>query len=260
VVVAIVAAALFLGTTLAILRLAINDDRLAITTLQDRLADASVDAEADRERLHEVKGTIAGIASASRLIHHDPPLPGPSRDMLEEMLERESARLQRLMEGHTAEAPREVLTDDVLRPLIVARRAQGQFVAWRCSGLAAWARADDVTEVLNILLDNTARHAAGAPVAVFAREADQHVEVVVADSGPGVPAALRTSLFHRGASGTESTGEGLGLHLARRLMARNGGYVRWDPTWRQGAAFVVGVRQVSVLTEGARDDVASIAQ
>ena len=84
------AAALLVGTSLATLRLAINDDRTAITLLQDQLASTTAHAEADRERLHEVRGTIAGIASASRLIHHAPPLPGPSREMLEEMLERGS--------------------------------------------------------------------------------------------------------------------------------------------------------------------------
>lgn len=255
------AAALLLGTSLATLRLAINDDRTAITALQDQLASTTAHAEADRERLHEVRGTIAGIASASRLIHHEPPLPGASREMLEEMLERESCRLQRLMDGTALSAPRLVAVDDVLRPLLVARRAQGQCVTSQASGLIAWAREDDLTETLNILLDNTARHAPGATVAVFAREAESHVEVVVADSGPGVPPDRRGSLFVRGARGEDSTGEGLGLHVARRLMVRSGGYVRHDPSWKQGAAFVVGIRTASPLFEGRRHDaVRSVAQ
>ncbi|WP_459972626.1 sensor histidine kinase [Nocardioides pyridinolyticus] len=256
-----VAAALLLGTSLATLRLAINDDRTAITVLQDQLASTTAHAEADRERLHEIRGTIAGIASASRLIHHVPPLPGPSREMLEEMLERESCRLQRLMEGTALSAPRLVPVDDVLRPLLVARRAQGQSVTSQASGLVAWAREDDLAETLNILLDNTARHAPGATVAVFAREAEGHIEVVVADSGPGVPPDCNGSLFLRGARGEDSTGQGLGLHVARRLMLRSGGYLRHDPSWKQGAAFVVGIRNVSPLPEGRRDDAArSVAQ
>lgn len=255
------AAALFLGTSLATLRLAINDDRLAITALQDQLADTTAHAEADRERLHEVRGTIAGIATASRLIHHDPPLPGQSRELLEEMLERESGRLQRLMEGRSISAPRLVPIDDVLRPLLVARRAQGQLVTSRASGLEAWAREDDLTEVVNVLLDNAARHAPGASVAVFAREVEGYVEVVVADSGPGVPPDRRDTLFHRGVRGPDSAGEGLGLHVARRLVVRSGGYVRLDPSWQQGAAFVVGIRNVTPIAEGARHDaVGSLAQ
>jgi hypothetical protein len=37
-------------------------------------------------------------------------------------------------------------------------------------------------------------------------------------------------------------------------MVRSGGYLRHDPTWRQGAAFVVGVRRASHLAEGTCDD------
>lgn len=258
-----VAATLFLGTSLATLRLAINDDRLTITVLQDQLASTTAHAEADRERLHEVRGTIAGIACASRLIHHEPPLPGTSREMLEEMLERESARLQRLMQGSTRLAPARVSVDDVLRPLLVARRAQGQGVTSRGSGLVAWADEDALTEVLNILLDNTARHAPGASVAVFARPTGQHVEVVVADSGPGLPPDQVATIFQRGARGRSSSGEGLGLHVAHRLMVRSGGYLRHEPSWQQGAAFVVGVpaAPASPLSEGRRDDaVRSVAQ
>lgn len=253
------AAALLLGTSLATLRLAINDDRQAITSLQDAIATTAAHAEADRECLHEVKGTIAGIASASRLIHHVPPLPGPSRELLEEMLERESARLQRLVHGRTTASPRVIRIDDALRPLVVARRAQGQSVTWRGSALEAWACEDDLTEVLNILLDNTARHASGADVAVFARECVGHIEVVVVDAGPGVRPEQRDALFQRGTPGSESAGEGLGLYVARRLAERTGGYVRHDPSWRPGAAFVVGVRRAGLPAQGRRDDTVRIA-
>jgi signal transduction histidine kinase len=253
------AAALFLGTSLATLRLAINDDRQAITALQDEIASTAAHAEADRERLHEVKGTIAGIASASRLIHHAPPLPGPRRELLEEMLERESARLQRLVQGGTLAAPAVTTIDDVLRPLVVGRRAQGQTVSWRGSPIEVWAREDDLTEVLNILLDNTARHAPGAAVAVFTRETVGHVEVVVVDGGPGVPPEQRAALFERGARGSGSTGEGLGLYVARRLAERTGGYLRHDPSWRPGAAFVVGVRRAAQPVRGRRHDAVRIA-
>lgn len=253
------AAVVFLGTSLAILRLAINDDREVITALQDEIASTAAHAEADRERLHEVKGTIAGIASASRLIHHVPPLPGPSRELLEEMLERESARLQRLVQGRTAAPPCVVTVDDVLRPLVVGRRAQGQRVTWRGSALEVWAREDDLTEILNILLDNTARHAPGSAVAVLARETTGYVEVVVLDSGPGVPPERRATLFERGARGAESGGEGLGLFVARRLAERTGGYLRLDPTWHPGAAFAVGVRRAAQPVRGRRDDAVRIA-
>ncbi|GAA4378246.1 sensor histidine kinase [Nocardioides caricicola] len=252
------AAVLFMSTSITTLGTAINDDRLVITALQDQLASTAAHARVDRERLHEVRGTIAGIASASRLIHHEPPLPGPSREMLEEMLERESARLQRLVHDATPGPLGLVSVDDVIRPLVVARRAQGQTVTWRPSGLQVWAREDDLTAVLNILLENTAKHAPDATVDVFVHQSDGTVDVVVADTGPGVPEGQRETLFHRGVRGPESSGHGLGLHVARRLMVRGGGYLRLDPTWRSGTAFVVGVRQVTHLAEGSCDDTARV--
>lgn len=249
-----VTAALFLDTSLTILRQAIGDDREVITVLQDQLANTTAQARADRERLHEVKGTIAGIASASKLIHHHPPIPEPSRELLEEMLERETARLQRLVHGGVPAPLGGVDLDDVLRPLVVARRAQGQRVAWQPAGRRVWARPDDLTVVLNVLLDNTAQHAPGEPVAVFAQDSDDHVRIVVADSGPGVPEQARATLFERGARRNGSPGQGLGLHVARRLMLQCGGYLSLDPQWLPGAAFVVSVRTAPDDPEGRCDD------
>src|SRR6478735_1120467 len=257
VVVSTTAAVLFLSTSLATLGSAINDDRLAITTLQDQLASTADHARVDRERLHEVRGTIAGIASASRLIH-EPAVPGPSRALLEEMLERESARLQRLVHGTTPGPMGVVAVDDVIRPLVVARRAQGQDVIWRPSGLEVWAREDDLTAVLNILLENTAKHAPDATVTVFAQQSDGTIDLVVADTGPGVAEDQRGAVFNRGVRGPDSNGYGLGLNVARRLMVRAGGYLHYDATWCQGAAFIVGVRSLNHLAEGSCDDTARV--
>jgi signal transduction histidine kinase len=248
------AAVLFLSTSLATLRLAIHDDRIVISALQDQLALTAAQALADRERLHEVKGTIAGIASASRLIHHGTPIPGQSRERLEDMLEQESARLLRLVHGGRPGPLHEVDVDTVLRPLVVARQAQGQRVIWQPSGQRVWARADDLTVVVNVLLENSAQHAPGEGVAVFAQCADDYIQVVVADSGPGVAEEQRPTIFDREARRPCSPGEGLGLHVARRLMVQCGGYLRLDTSWLSGAAFVVGLRPATEYSEGRRDD------
>ncbi len=249
---------LLLSTSLTTLWLAIRNDHLVVTALQHQLATTAAQARVDRERLHEVKGTIAGIASASKLIHRDPPIPVRRRAMLEEMLERESARLQRLLHGAGQGPLHSIAVDDVLRPLVVARQAQGQRVTWQPSGARAWMSEDDLTAVLNILLENTARHAPGESVAVFVRDLDHHVEIVVADSGPGVPEADRHAVFELGTHGAHSVGQGIGLHLARRLMLRCGGYLRLDDSWRAGAAFVAGARRADLQTEGRCDDPAHV--
>jgi signal transduction histidine kinase len=65
---------------------------------------------------------------------------------------------------------------------------------------------------------------------------DGEVEVRVADTGPGVPAALRSRVFEPFYS-TRSTGTGLGLAVAARIMAGHGGAIRLDDGARRGAAF-----------------------
>lgn len=244
IVLATAAAVLFLSTSLAVLRLAIDDDRLVISTLQDQVATTEAQSRADRERLHEVRGTIAGIASASRLIHREP-IPASNRELLEEMLERESARLQRLVQGARRDPAHVLELDEVLRPLVIARRVQGLRISWEPTGHRVWGREDELAEVVNVLLENAAQHAPGTAVALFTRGDEHHVQIVVADSGPGVPEALHLRIFDRGVRGDSSSGDGLGLHLAQHLMIQSGGYLRLDTGWPPGAVFVAGVRSVA---------------
>ena len=60
------------------------------------------------------------------------------------------------------------------------------------------------------------------------------MRVVVADNGPGIPAAEREKLFLPHYS-TKQRGSGLGLAIVRRIVAEHGGSDRRDrqhPAWR----------------------------
>ena len=80
--------------------------------------------------------------------------------------------------------------------------------------------------ILGNLLDNARIHAPGTLVDVIVRRAGDHVEVVVADRGPGVPATELPRLFDRFYKGdrSRSTGtSGLGLAIAAEHAALLGG-------------------------------------
>jgi signal transduction histidine kinase len=100
-----------------------------------------------------------------------------------------------------------------------------------------------IERVLTNLLDNAIRHTPdGGEIKVRLRRADRGVEVLVSDSGPGVPEALQNSLFTRPAGrvgwryGPEVAG-GLGLLIVRRILQLHDSDVRLDEQPGSGAVF-----------------------
>ena len=86
--------------------------------------------------------------------------------------------------------------------------------------------------VLGNLLDNAidaAQGTADATVAVHLHASDTHLDVVVEDSGPGIPEDAREQVFERGWSTKVDDrlhGRGLGLALVGQVVRRHGGSVR----------------------------------
>lgn len=85
-----------------------------------------------------------------------------------------------------------------------------------------------IERVLTNLLDNAIRHTpTGGTVEVDMAADDGTVVVTVSDSGPGIPPALRESIFHRPfPSGGAHRGGGLGLLVVQRMLQLNGSEIR----------------------------------
>lgn len=82
----------------------------------------------------------------------------------------------------------------------------------------------------------------GALSAALAREADGAVVIAVTDTGPGVPAHVRETLFEPfGRTGAKG-GSGLGLSIARELARAMGGEVSLADSAEAGAVFEVSLR------------------
>lgn len=87
---------------------------------------------------------------------------------------------------------------------------------------------DRVAQVIDNLLSNALRHAPESSViAVFvARAAGGHVELRVADEGPGMTAEQKARAFDRfWREGSGAGGSGLGLAIVRRLVEVDGGMI-----------------------------------
>jgi signal transduction histidine kinase len=234
-------AVLLCGTSLAMLRMSIRDNASTVDALHDRVAEVEQAVREDRERLHEINATIAGIATATRLIHDGPQLTTDRRGMLQDMLDSEIARLERLVDHRTAHL-HDVDLDKTIQPLVVAQQAMGRHVQWTPSGHVASGRADDIAEVLTTLLNNAAQHAPGAAVSVSVRCDGGMVEIKVADCGPGISREMAARIFEWGERGPQSEGQGIGLNVAKRLASELGGSLRALPSQSHagfGAVFVL---------------------
>jgi two-component system OmpR family sensor kinase/two-component system sensor histidine kinase BaeS len=94
-----------------------------------------------------------------------------------------------------------------------------------------------IREVLTNLLANAIRHTgAGGKVTVSALAAFSRVTVTVRDNGAGIPAQDLPRIFNRFQKGSESTGSGLGLTIAKGLVTAHGGDIRAESQEGSGTA------------------------
>lgn len=193
------------------------------------------------EQLHELRSTLAGVVSAVRLLAHQGGLLSPERArQLAGTLDAELDRVERLLDPARRTGPASLCLDGVVSPVVEARRAAGQQVEWAPSGALVRGRGDEIAQVIGILLVNAARHAPGSPVRIDVADVGDDVHVVVSDEGPGIPVELHERVLQRGGRGPHSSGEGLGLYVANRLLRELGGTLRILPSER-GAVFDIAL-------------------
>jgi len=102
--------------------------------------------------------------------------------------------------------------------------------------------ADELLDaVFRNLLKNAVQHNdSSTPVVVVSGELrDEHVEIRIADNGPGVADAWKDVIFGKGEQGLDSDGTGIGLFLVQSLVDGYGGAVWVEDNTPSGAVFVV---------------------
>jgi signal transduction histidine kinase len=97
-----------------------------------------------------------------------------------------------------------------------------------------------VREVLTNLVGNALRHTPrGGCVRIMLDAPFDGVEIKVADTGAGIPADDLPRIFDRFYKGAASTGSGLGLTIAKRLVEAHGGTLRAESRVGSGTAMAV---------------------
>ena len=160
-------AVLLAGTAAVVLHQAIDAEKQEVEDLHLQLHTVELGARDDRARMHEINSTVAGIASAQRLMADG--LGADRKDALGAMMRAEVDRLQRLVADRVPSRHRSIDLDEVIGQIVLSHLARGRVVIWERSGLRAMGRADDIAEVVNVLLENAAVH--GGPDAVSVRVA-----------------------------------------------------------------------------------------
>ncbi|MBM0125621.1 sensor histidine kinase [Pimelobacter simplex] len=240
----VLCAALVATTAIGLLIASLREHSSREASLVLRAAEAEAIVQHDREVVHEMRAATAGIVAGVHLLASDQVPPGPRRLALKHMVDVEAARLGRTCTDDGPDRLSELAVDAVVEPLVIAQEALGHRVHWHPDGHRVLARPDALAEVLNVLLTNAHRHAHGHATTVVSRRTGECVEIRVSDQGPGVEPGLEDRLFQWGARGAGSTGHGIGLQRAHRLMLELGGSLHHDPTAavRRGATFVVTLR------------------
>ena len=128
-----------------------------------------------------------------------------------------------------------------------ARRAQTLGVALECSApempMKVSADRDKVYQVVVNLLDNALRHTpSGGRVGLAVETGDGTLDIVVSDTGGGIPSSALPHIFERfyvvdPARARGHSGTGLGLSIVKHIIEAHGGTVEAKSELGAGATF-----------------------
>ncbi len=199
-----------------------------------------------RHLSHELKTPLTALREGAELLHDEVggPLSGSQRSVVAIMKDN-SIKLQRLIEelldyqralhAVAALAPRKLALDTLVREVArgheLAAQAKGQRLDLELERVHVNADPEKLRSIVDNLIGNAVKFTpAGGSVAVLARSSGDEAVIDVIDSGPGVPAEERESIFDsffrgRAKASTRVEGSGLGLAIAREFVEAHGGKI-----------------------------------
>lgn len=105
-------------------------------------------------------------------------------------------------------------------------------------------------QVLENLLNNASKYAAGSQVTISLSENRGAAEMVVADTGPGIPPEHIENVFKRfyrvPHQGELVRGSGLGLYICDQIVVAHGGRIQVQSKSGQGCRFVISIPMTNV--------------
>jgi len=243
-------------------------DQLAVVVERARLADqetATVARLHDLDRLkddfvamtsHELRAPLTVIRGFARtLLRPDLEIDAQERRRFTEVIDRQTARLSRLVEDLLAASRMEAGRLDIVVGEHDAVKLLTEYAEeWANeSSRVELDLADDLpvvltdpdrlAQVVRNLVDNGLRYGGDGPVRVVARRDGTDLVIEVRDQGPGIPMSELPYVFERfrqvGSSPDHRAGMGLGLWITRQLVTALGGSIRVESVPERGTTFLV---------------------
>jgi two-component system sensor kinase FixL len=216
----------------------------------ERLADVG---KAVTHVVHEIRNPLMLIGGFARQLERCEGIEkdAGNRQKLKIIVD-EVRRMEELLQGilllrRPASGSRKRLVDinELLRETsrLVEPRLAGREVNLRLhlveGSLPVQADPDQIKQVLLNLLQNALESIEGrGEIAVKSRVDSGTVEIIIQDSGPGIPEDLRDRIFEPFFT-TKSQGTGLGLAITRNIVQDHGGSIRFECPPRHGTAFII---------------------
>jgi PAS domain S-box-containing protein len=156
--------------------------------------------------------------------------------------------VSRISTGHLTIAPQKIDLGKLVREVV--DRLEDAATAARCTlkpsvadGIVGYWDPLRVGQVVTNLLGNAFRYAAGTEVEIRLTREDETAVLCVADRGPGIPDDQRERIFERferAGAARQHGGMGLGLYVARQIVAAHQGTISAKD--REGSGAVLEVR------------------
>ena len=207
---------------------------------------------------HELRTPLSLILGHAEAVHDGVLPPSPENF---EIIREEAARLEHLVDdlrtlsladaGELSLVPQSISPERLLQEVATRYRFQMQTKDLTLDLDLAPPLADlevdpgRMTQVLTNILDNALRHTpAGGRVTLAARGTSGGIEILVRDSGPGLPAEDLTRIFDRFYRADESRrrdagGSGLGLAIAKSIVLAHGGGIRAESAPGEGLTVII---------------------
>ncbi|MCS7310448.1 MAG: ATP-binding protein [Armatimonadota bacterium] len=206
---------------------------------------------------HELRTPLASIrANAEALLDNPPDDPDIQRRFLNTIVQ-QTERLARMTddllvlaqaEARPIPQAQEICLEEVVRSLVEQLRSQAEVAQVAVhmdipEGFTVCAQRDQLEQILWNLIDNAIKYnRPGGQVCVRAYKIPEGSEIVVEDTGIGIPHEHLERIFERfyrvdKARSRAKGGTGLGLSIVKHLVEAHGGRVWVESEWGVGSRF-----------------------